>query len=260
MLTRDKRIGQFTSLSEPLRLRIIGFLDPLSKKCLQLTNKCFRDSIQSNGADLTGCAKWLVMAYLEQEELDRVVTSESTITGNSGRRKLNIKLPFRNRSSSSSMPNTFAKLTCALCKTKHGPASFLKGADRSQALVPKGTDDLLRPRSLQRICAWHYGKIVRIKFVRHPDQTVFFGRWISSMQPMCLHCGIIVEHDKCGCLEQCNVCPKAKMRIYERIRRTGETGTIDWTFKRGEDGDLNVNEKRTSSKGEKIVRLPVEYR
>lgn len=249
-------IGFFGPLPEPLLLRITGFLDPLSKECLRLTNNYFHNFIQTSKTEMTGCAKWLVMAYLEREFLDRVAGSATS----SERRKHNIKLPFMKRSSSSSLPNNVTKLTCSLCKTKHGPNSFLKGAARSQALLPKNTTELLHQRSLQRICAWHYGKIVRVKFVEYPKHLVFFGRWISEMQLMCLHCGMFVERDKCGCQEKCAVCPTVSMRIYKRIRRSGETGAIEWTFKRDEDGGLSVNEDRTTAKGKEKVRMPIEYR
>ena len=73
-----------------------------------------------------------------------------------------------------------------------------------------------------------------------------------------MHCGQ-VQYNECTCdVPQrvkgkwvppvCEICPKVKVRVYERQRRRDETEKIDWTFKVNKDGTLYVFEERTGSK------------
>ena len=233
--------------SRPLS-KITSLLDPVSKQCLYLTNQRFRNLGQGDKEELTRCGKWLVMAYLEQDFLNRL-PAKST----SDRRK-SFSIPFMK--SPSSLPKDFSKLTCSLCKTKHGPDLFLKGAPRTTGIHAKTERDLLTQKSLQRICTWHFGKLVCI--VNHQEPApgaVFCGRWISMVQEMCLHCGKIEKYG-CHCRvatkvngktmpPACEICPRVKMRVYERITKGSESTDISWYFKTDKDGTVYVLEERT---------------
>ena len=236
------------TLPSRLLSKITSLLDPVSKRCLYLTNQRFRSLGQHDKEELTRCGKWLVMAYLEQDFLNRL-PAKST----SDHRK-SFSIPFMK--SPSSLPKDLSKLTCSLCKTKHAPDSFLNGAPRTAGIHAKTERDLLTQKSLQRICTWHFGKLVCVVNHQEPAPgTVFYGRWISMIQEMCMHCGQI---EKYGCYcrvatkvngktvpPDCEICPRVKVRVYERIRKESDKTDISWCFKTDKDGTVYVLEERT---------------
>lgn len=252
----DSSSKSLTSLPLELLGNIINLLDPVSKRCLYITNRRFRFMGYDDDEELTRCGKWLVMAHLEQDFLSCLHMDSNTST----RRKSSLpfgpsmKIPFMRSSSASSKNPT--KLACSLCKTKHGPDSFLKGAPRTIGIHPKTERDLLAQKSLQRICTWHYGKLVCIINHKSIAGTVFYGRWVSMIREMCMHCGQIEQYGQCHCREPtllhgreipaaCEICPRVKMRVYERMKKDGDRAEISWNFKTDKDGTLYVLEERT---------------
>ena len=254
---KHRQAHNIETLPLGLVIKILDRIDPTSKRCFYSTNRRFRGVGQGDKEPLTGCGRWLVMARLEQDLLDRL-PSKST--------------PDRRKSFSlfskkgASLPKNLTKLTCSLCKTKHGPDSFLKGAPRTQGIHPTTESQLLVQKSLQRICCWHLGKLVRFSYVDPPvGAGTWYGRWVSSMKDMCTHCGQVQDYGECSCAwpqviqrvskpPVCDTCPKVKIRVYERQRRKGETGDISWEFKTEKDGTLYVLENRTDQKqGPKFV-------
>ena len=210
-----------------------------------------------NEEELTRCGKWLVMAHLEQDFLNSLRMDSNT----SARRKSSLpfspsmKIPFMK--SSSAIPKTLTKLTCSLCKTKHGLELFLGGGQRTTAIQPKNERDLLALKSLQRICTWQYGKLVCVVNYRSSLGKVFYSRWVSMIRDMCMHCGQIEQYGQCCCRSPtlldgkeipaaCEICPKVKMRVYERITKEKERGAeISWNFKTDKEGTLYVHEEAT---------------
>ena len=252
----DNSSNSLTSLPSKLLCNIINLLDPVSKRCLHIVNRRLHSMGYDDEEELTRCGKWLVMAHLEQDFLNSL-----PITGNtSARRKSSLrfspsmKIPFMK--SSSAIPQNPTKLACSLCKTWHGPDSFLKGAPRTVGIHPKTERDLLAQKSLQRICTWHYGKLVCIVSHKSVAGTVFYGRWVSMIREMCMHCGQIEQYGQCHCREPtllhgkeipavCEICPRVKMRVYERMKKDGDRAQISWNFKTDKDGTLYVLEERT---------------
>ena len=235
---------------------IANLLDPVSKRCLSITNRRFRSMSFDNNEELTRCGKWLVMAHLEQDFLNSLHMESKTSARrkSSSRFSPSMKIPFVKSSSTS--PKKPTKLTCSLCKTKHGPDSFLKGAPRTIGINPKTEHDLLAQKSLQRICTWHYGKVVCTVTHKPLAGAVFYGRWISMFREMCMHCGQIEQYGRCNCREPtflhgkeipaaCEICPRVKMRVYERMKKDGDRMEISWHFKTDKDGTLHVLEERT---------------
>ena len=252
----DSLSRSLTSLPFELLGNIINLLDPVSKRCLSITNRRFRSMSYGNEEKLTRCGKWLFMAHLEQDFLTSLRLDSNTST----RRKSSLpfgpsmKIPFMKSSSTS--PKNPTRLICSLCKTKHGPESFLKGGPRAEGIHPKTKRDLLTQNSLQRICAWHYGKLVCIVGHKPYADTAFYGRWVTKLRDMCMHCGQIESYGECHCREPtllngmevpaaCEICPRVKMRVYERMRKEGDQTEISWNFKTNKDGTLFVLEERT---------------
>lgn len=252
----DNSSKSLTNLPAELLGNIINLLDPVSKRCLYTVNRRLRSMGHSNEEELTRCGKWLVMAHLEQDFLNSLPITSNT----SARRKSSLpfspslKIPFMRNSSA--FPKNPTKLTCSLCKTKHGPESFLKGAPRTIGINPKTERDLLAQRSLQRICTWHYGKVVCIVTHKSSTESVFYARWVSMIKEMCMHCGLIEQNGQCHCREPtllhgreipavCEICPRVKMRVYERMKLDGDRSQISWNFKTDKDGTLFVLEERT---------------
>ncbi len=256
-------IGQSTKADSSLTIlpsvllgKVISFLDPVSRKCLYITNRRFRSMGYGNEEELTRCGKWLVMAHLEQDFLNSF-----HMDGNSSARRkslppftLSMRIPFMKNSSAS--PKTPKKLACSLCKTKHGPDSFLKGAPRTTGIHAKTERDLLAQKSLQRICTWHYGKLVCVVSHKTYTGTAFYGRWVSMIKEMCMHCGQIEQYGQCHCREPtlhngrlmpaaCEICPRVKMRVYERMKKDGDRAEFSWNFRIDKDGTLYVLEERT---------------
>ena len=245
-----------TTLPSELLGKIINLLDPVSKRCLYITSLRFRTMSYDNEEELTRCGKWLVMARLEQDFLNSL-----RMDGNPpARRKSSLpfspsmKIPFMK--SPSAFPKAPTKLACSLCKTKHGPDSFLKGAPRTTGIHPKTERDLLAQKSLQRICTWHYGKLVCVVSHKSYAGTVFYGRWVSMIREMCMHCGQIEQYGQCHCRlptvlqgreipAVCEICPKVKVRVYERMKKDGDRAEISWNFKTDKEGTLYVLEERT---------------
>ena len=254
----DSSSTSLTNLPSELLGKIINLLDPVSKHCLYITSRRFRSMGYGNEEELSRCGKWLVMAHLEQDSLNSL-----RMDGNaSARRKSSLsfspsmKIPFMK--GSSALPKSSTKLACSLCKTKHGPDSFLKGAPRTTGIHPKNERDLLAQKSLQRICTWHYGKLVCIVNHKAYPGTVFYGRWVSMIREMCMHCGQIEQYGQCHCRSPtmlhgreippaCEICPRVKMRVYERMKKDGDKAEISWNFKTDKDGTLYVLEERTES-------------
>ena len=254
----------FTTLPSELLGKIINLLDPISRRCLYITSLRFRTMGYDDEEELTRCGKWLVMARLEQDFLNSLRLDGST----SARRKSSLsfgpsmKIPFMKNHSA--FPKAPTKLACSLCKTKHGPDSFLKGAPRTTGIHPKTERDLLAQKSLQRICTWHYGKLVCVVNHKSFAGTVFYGRWVSMIREMCMHCGQIEQYGQCHCRlptvlqgreipAVCEICPKVKVRVYERMKKDGDRAEISWNFKTDKEGTLYVLEERTEpGKGECI--------
>lgn len=235
---------------------IANFLDPVSRRCLSITNRRFRSMSFDNNEELTRCGKWLVMAHLEQDFLNSLHMESNTSARrkSSSRFSPSMKIPFVRSSSTS--PKNPTKLACSLCKTRHGPDSFLKGAPRMIGIHPKTERDLVAQKSLQRICTWHYGKLVCIVTHKPLAGTVFYGRWVSMIKEMCMHCGQIEQYGQCHCREPtllhgrevpaaCEICPRVKMRVYERMKKDEDRAEISWHFKTEKDGTLYVLEERT---------------
>lgn len=252
----DSSSTSLTTLPSELLGKIVSFLDPVSKRCLYITSLRFRTMGYDNEEELTRCGKWLVMAHLEQDFLNSLRMDSNT----SARRKSSLpfspsmKIPFMKNSSTFSKAPT--KLACSLCKTKHGPDSFLKGAPRTTGIHPKNERDLLAQKSLQRICTWHYGKLVCVVNHKSYAGTVFYGRWVSMIREMCMHCGQIEQYGQCHCRSPtllhgkeipavCEICPRVKMRVYERMKKDGDRAEISWNFKTDKEGTLYVLEERT---------------
>ena len=237
---------------------IIKFLDPASRRCLFLTNRRFRSMSYGGEEELSRCGKWLVMALLEQDLADRFLADCKT----SVRRRsilpvvlsMKKRLPLTKRSNA--IPEDLRKLTCSLCKIKHGPDSFLTGGPRMAVLHAKHDRNILAQRSLERICTWHYGKVVRTELKVTPTTSVFYDRWVSTIKDMCTHCGQIEQYGQCCCNSPkfldgetipavCNICPKVKIRVYERIGMEGDNQKITHVFKMDKDGTVYVLEERT---------------
>ena len=71
-----------------------------------------------------------------------------------------------------------------------------------------------------------------------------------------MHCGQIEQYGQCHCREPtllhgreipaaCEICPRVKMRVYERMKKDGDRAEISWNFKTDKDGTLYVLEERT---------------
>ena len=75
------------------------------------------------------------------------------------------------------------------------------------------------------------------------------------IQEMCMHCGEIEKYG-CHCRvatkvngktmpPACEICPRVKVRVYERIRKESDKTDISWYFKTDKDGTVYVLEERT---------------
>lgn len=269
----DSSSTSLTTLPSELLGKIINLLDPVSKRCLYITSLRFRTMGYDNEEELTRCGKWLVMAHLEQDFLNTLRMDGNT----SARRKSSLpfspsmKIPFMKNPSA--LPKNATKLACSLCKSKHGPDTFLKGAPRTTGIHPKNERDLLTQKSLQRICTWHYGKLICVVSHKAYPGTAFYGRWVSMIREMCMHCGQIEQYGQCHCRSPtllhgieipaaCEICPRVKMRVYERMKKDGDQAEISWNFKTDKDGTLYVLEERTEpgKAGKTSFHMPIEYR
>ena len=75
------------------------------------------------------------------------------------------------------------------------------------------------------------------------------------IQEMCMHCGQIEKYG-CHCRvatwvngktmpPACKICPRVKVRVYERIRKKSDKTDISWYFKTDKDGTVYVLEELT---------------
>ena len=140
------------NLPAPLDTIITDYLDPLSFQCLRLTNRWFYHLPTVNEDLLTPCAKWLIMARLEQDLIDshpahppaasppvqsprqpkQIVrqTAHGRVTLHATPTKAKSGEGFSHKDPPpllGQLPKGLERLTCALCKTKHGPSAFTTG-------------------------------------------------------------------------------------------------------------------------------------
>jgi len=227
---------------------ILDNVDPVTVHSLSLTNRHFRNIFKTDQTPLTHCGVWLLSTRLEQDEINRLPTNLM----------LQRKWPFQKPRPV--LPQSLSILNCALCKTKHHPSAFLGGPSRTRVLRPANEIQVLHQESLQRICNWHHGKLLSTVTVTS-TKALQFGSWVSSMQELCLHCGMMQTSTSCACNSSsttqggpgaagtCQFCPKISIRAYERRKMEGESKRIDCHFKRTKDGSLFAREKvQVSSK------------
>ena len=243
--------ARIEALPTELLCRITYFLDPVGTVCLSMVNRRLHQVIGFDQESLTRCARWIIMARVEQDFLN---THNVVGWPNSPTSKR--RFSFLGGSPKSSKPEArLSMLTCALCKAKHGIPGFQCKAANIRVLAERNY--FPNQRSMQRLCPWHLGKVVRIS--TPPGANLESGRWISSIQECCMHCGQIQCWGSCTCAEPttrqgvtypgCEYCPKVKIRVYERQRTQGDKQEISWKFQVGKDDTLYVLESRGKSSG-----------
>ena len=243
--------SRLSTLPTELLCRITYFLDSVGQVCLSMVNRRLHQVIEFDHESLTRCARWIIMARVEQDFLN-----QKHVTGWPNNPTSKRRWSLFGGSPRSSKPEAkLDTLTCALCKTKHGIAGFQCKAANIRVLAERNY--FPNQKSMQRLCPWHLGKVVRIS--TPAGANLESGRWISSIQECCMHCGQIQCWGSCSCSEEttrsgvtypgCGYCPMVKIRVYERQRTQGDKQEISWKFQVGKDDTLYVLESRGKPSG-----------
>lgn len=244
--------SRLEKLPTELLCRITYFLDSVGAACLSMVNRRLHQVIEYDQESLTRCARWIIMARVEQDFLNEHHVIGWPNDPAPSKRRWSL---FGASARKSTNEAKLDALTCALCKTKHGIPGFQCKAANIRVLAERNY--FPNQRSMQRLCPWHLGKVVRIS--TPPGANLESGRWISSIQECCMHCGQIQCWGSCTCSEPttrqgvtspgCEYCPMVKIRVYERQRTQGDKQEISWKFQVGKDNTLYVLESRGKSSG-----------
>lgn len=254
----------FSRFSDALICHLTSFLNPAVAICLSVTCRRFETLIKTDKSSLSRCEKWFVMACLEQDYIDRYPPQsarQSSIhhrcfrksdPSQSSRGSSSYQRHSRHSStqhfSGTSGLDGLNRLACALCKVKHGPETWRQSSPKFLTFT---AGDLFQTKSLERICAWHFGKVV-FPIRKAVLSSAGIPRWVSSMQEMCMHCGKVQMREKCQCLvktshagalsSECEICPLKMVRVYARPGNQEEFDTVGWRFCREKEGTMFVQE------------------
>ncbi len=263
---RGPPIRPFGAFSDSLICRLASFLNPAAAVCLKVTCRRFKVLIKADRDALSRCEKWFVMACLEQDYIDRYPLQSSRqslmryrhsrdsdppqFSSGPSIHLRDSRLFSTQHSSRTSRIDGFDGLTCALCKVKHGADTWGQSSPR---FWPFTVHDLFKTKSIERICSWHFGKLV-FPFQKAVPSSTSIPRWVSSMQEMCMHCGKVQIRETCHCLVQtsragamnpeCEICPLRKVRVYARLGTQEDFDTVGWRFCKEKKNAMFVREDR----------------
>ncbi len=261
---RGRVFRPFRKFSDALICRLASFLNPALAICLSVTCRRFEKLIETDKNSLSRCEKWFVMACLEQDYIDRYPPQSAPQSSIHHQRSRNSGSPQSSCGSSShqrrsrhsstqhfpsiSDPSGFNGLTCALCKVKHGPETWGQTSPRFWTFT---THALFQTKSVERLCSWHFEKLVFPIRNAVPSSTGI-PRWVSSRQEMCMHCGKVQMLEKCHCLvktshpgalyPECEICPSEMVRVYARPGTQEEFDAAGWRFCTEKKGTMFVRE------------------
>ena len=243
---RGLPVRHLNKLPDALIRRITIFLNPAATICLSVTCRRFRKLIKTERNSLSRCAKWFVMACLEQDYIDHYPPQAS--------RRSSLRHRHSQHAVGQDSPRTgrldgFKGLTCALCKVKHGAETWGQASSRFWTF---SAQDLFKTKSFERICSWHFGKVIFPMENVIPSSTSI-PRWVSMMQDMCMHCGKVQMMERCHCLTkgsrtesqgpECEICPMKKIRVYIRPGTRDDFEMGEWRFCREKHSPMFIREK-----------------
>ena len=249
---------RFSKLPDDLIRRITSFLNPAAAICLSITCRRFRKLIRTGGNSLSRCAKWYVMACLEQDYINRYPPQASYRSFLHQRHSHPSMDQYHPRSD---QYQRFNGLTCALCKVKHSPETWKQVSPQFCTFAAQA---LFETKSVERICPQHLAKVV------FPNEDVVpysssIPRWISTMQEMCMYCGKVEIREKCTCLvkwphtgpgaPECDICPTRKIRVYIRAGTQEDFDIGEWRFCTAKYRPMFVREK---AKGNNLLHTGID--
>ena len=235
----------FNKLKDTLICRIARFANPTAAICLSVTCRRFMRLIKIDESSLSRCEKWFVMASLEQDYINHYSPqySENSFVHHRHWRHFSIL-----RSLGTSRVKDFSGLTCALCKVKHGPETWVQMSPRFWTFT---VHDVFQTRSLERICPQHFDKTV-FPIQDAIASSMNIPRWVCSKQEMCMHCGQMQVLAKCHCSAKdsragkiylgCEICPVREVRVYARLGTQEDFDSVGWHFCKDKDGTMFVRE------------------